>query len=367
VSACARIPKRSQYIREISATVHALTNDFPMASPRILVIRPDRIGDVVLSVPVLEALRHQWPDAYLAMMVRPYTRDILVGNPWIDEIVLDDPDHAHRGPTGFLKQLKTLRAGGFDTALMLLPTMRMAWLLFLSGIPRRIGVGHKVYQTMTFTRSVSRNRYVPLRHETDYCLDLAKAIGAQTETGQVAIFLSKEERSRAREVLNWSTEHPRIGLHPGHGQSAPNWTPERYGDLAHQLQVQYNAQIVVTGSGQETALVERMQARTSVPMVSLAGKLSLRQLIAVISELDVLISSSTGPMHLAGALAVPTVSIFCPLPARSPQRWHPLGGHSTILLPPDGECVTCDHGPLCDLSSISIDLVLKAVKNQLTN
>ena len=218
-----------------------------MSSPRILVIRPDRIGDVVLSLPVLETLRHQWPDAYLAMMVRPYTHDILLGNPWLDEIIVDDPDHAHRGATGFFKQLRQLRAGMFDTALMLLPTMRMAWMLFLAGIPQRIGVGHKIYQTMTFTRSVSRHRYVPLRHETAYCLDLAKAIGAQVKMGQKAIFLTEDECARAHGILNFGTDRPRIGIHPGNGHSAPNWTPERYGDLACQLQRDHNAQIVITG------------------------------------------------------------------------------------------------------------------------
>ena len=338
-----------------------------MSSPRILVIRPDRIGDVVLSVPVLEALRNRWPEAYLAMMVRPYTRDILIGNPWIDEIIIDDPDHAHRGPTGFLKQIRKLRTRTFDTALMLLPTMRIAWMLFLASIPRRIGVGHTIYQTLTFTRSVSRNQYIPLRHETDYCLDMAEAIGVPVKTNRTSIFIMDDERACARSILNFETDRPRIGIHPGNGHSAPNWSPERYGDLAYQLQKQYKAQIVVTGDANEKTLAKRIQARTSEAVVSMAGQLSLRQLIAVINELDVLVSSSTGPMHLAGALGVPTVSLFCPLSARSPQRWRPLGDHSSILLPPNGECATCDHGPMCDLSDISVDMALNAIEEQLSN
>ena len=338
-----------------------------MASPRILVIRPDRVGDVVLSTPVLQALRRQWPDAYLGMMVRPYTRDILVANPYLDEILTDDPDGEDRGATGFLRQVRLLRSKRFDTALMLLPTMRIAWMLFCAGIPRRIGVGHKIYQTLTFTRSVSRNQYIPLRHEADYCLDLARAIGAHAEHCSPGVFLTDEERADARTLLDAEgiEHHPIIGIHPGNGHNAPNWNPARYGDLAYRLYDRYGATIVVTGSEDEQALIARMAVNAAPQMISLAGRLSLRRLMAVIGELDLLISSSTGPMHLAAVLDVPTVSLFCPLPSRSPTRWGSISDHAHILLPPGGECDTCDRGPMCDLSDITIKMVLEAVAQRL--
>lgn len=334
-------------------------------SPRILVVRPDRIGDVVLSLPVLDALRHRWPRAYLAMMVRPYARSVPDRNPCLDAVIEDDPDAGHRGMPGFLAQVRRLRTHRFDTALMLMPTARHAWMLFLAGIPRRLGVGRTIYQALTFTRSISRGGYMPLRHESDYCLDLARALDAREPGGRPLIEVEEEEKGKARRVLERPEGAPVIGIHPGNGRNAPNWTAERYGALAKRLQDRHGAKIVVTGSDEEGYLAEAIVSRLDGPTLSLAGKLSLGELIAVIGELDLLVSSSTGPMHLAGALGVPTVSVFCPLPARSPERWRPLGGKDRNLLPPEGQCPTCERGPFCDLSGITVDMVGKAAGEQL--
>ncbi len=336
-------------------------------SPRILVVRPDHIGDVVLSLPVLDALRHRWPEAYLAMLARPYTRDVLERNPCLDAIFEDDPEDRHRGLAGFYRQIRLLRTHRFDMALVLMPTMRHVWMIFLAGIPRRISVGRKVYHALTRTRSLSRHRYIPLRHESDFCLDLARAVDAREQGGRPLIEVGEEEKLKARSVLNRAEGIPVIGIHPGNGRNAPNWTAERYGALARILQDRHGAKIVVTGSDEEAHLAEAIVSRLDGPALSLTGKLSLGELIAVIGELDLLVSSSTGPMHLAGALGVSTVSVFCPLPARSPQRWRPLGGRDLNLLPPDGQCPTCDRGPFCDLSGITVDMVGEAVGKQLGN
>ncbi len=335
------------------------------ASPRILVARPDRIGDVVLSLPVLDALRQHWPQAYLAMLVRRYTRSVPDRNPCVDAVIEDDPETGGGGMAGFLAQVRRLRAHRFDTALMLLPTMRHAWMFFLAGIPRRFGVGRTIYQTVTFTRSVSRGGYVPLRHESDYCLDLARVLGAPEPGGRAMIEVEEQEKLAARALLGRTEGVPVIGIHPGNGRNAPNWTAERYGALAKRLQDRHGAKIVVTGSAEEVPLGRSILASLDGPALSLAGRLSLDELIAVIGELDLLVSSSTGPMHLAGALGVPTVSVFCPLPARSPERWRPLGGRDLNLLPPDGQCPTCERGPLCDLSGITVDMVRDAVAQRL--
>ncbi|MBM3261973.1 MAG: glycosyltransferase family 9 protein [candidate division Zixibacteria bacterium] len=325
------------------------------------------MGDVVLSTPVVEALRLRWPDAYIAVMARPYTRDIWLENPYIDQILTDDPNGENRGVSGFMRQIARLRAHRFDTALMLLPTPRMAWMLFLSGIPRRIGVGTKIYQFLTMTRSVSRNRYVPLRHEADYCLDLVRRIGAPADRWRATIALTEEERRQASERLAaaGAVRRPWIGVHPGNGHSAPNWPPERYGELVRHLQRRFDATVVVTGQEEEAELIRRMNMETENRSISFAGRLSLRQLIGVIGEMDVFFSSSTGPMHIAAALRIPTVSLFCPLPVRSPQRWGPLSDRSITITPPDGPCATCERGPLCGLEEVGVDTVLAAVERQL--
>ena len=290
-----------------------------------------------------------------------------MGNPSLDEILTDDPTGADRGISGFWRQIGRLRLHRFDTALMLMPTPRLAWMLFLAGIPRRIGVGNKFYHALTLTRSVSRNGYIPLRHEAEYCLDLARTIGAPSESPHPAVFLTEAERAEARNRLATAGTpcRPIVGIHPGSGHSAPNWRPERYGMLARNVLERFGGTVVVTGSLAERALVEAMQLTPTRSVLSFPGQLSLRQLMAVIAEMDALVSSSTGPMHLAAAMDVPTISLFCPLSARSPRRWGPLSDRSETLVPPTGECDTCDRGPLCDLPDISLQAVLSALERRL--
>jgi heptosyltransferase-2 len=330
-----------------------------MSKPRrILIVRTDRIGDVVLTTPLIRALRRSFPDVYLAALVRPYTRDVLLHNPHLNDLLVDDPDHDHAGRAGFWKQVRTLRSHQFDTALLLLPTERLAWMLFLAGIRRRVGVGTRLYQVLTFMRSVSRHKYVPLRHEADYCLDLGRAIGAADDGLRAEVFVTEEERRRAWVILEQRgvTAGPEgkmrlIGVHPGHGHSAPNWHPERYAELAAGLLGEPDVRVVLTGGEGDRRLVEPFRSLDPSRVVDLVGTLNVRELVGVISRLDVLVSASTGPMHIAAGLGIPTVSLFCPLTACSPKLWGPLGNTSEVILPPEGYCHTrCPGDPhICDL------------------
>jgi len=198
---------------------------------RILVVRTDRVGDVVLATPLIRALRRTFPSAYIAAMVRPYTRAVLENNPHLDDILLDDPDGEHAGRRGFWRQVLAVRRHRFDTALLLLPTRRLAWILFMAGIRRRVSVGLILYEVLTFMETVSRKGYKPLRHEADYCLDLGRKIGVDGGDLDTEIFLTDGERADARALLEGQgivfrdgrREDTLIGVHPGHGGSSPNW------------------------------------------------------------------------------------------------------------------------------------------------
>jgi len=302
---------------------------------RILVVRPDRIGDVVLSTPLVRALRKRFPDAYLAELVRPYTAPVLEANPHLDEIIVDAPTGTEAGPAGFLRQVSALRRRRFDTALMLLPSARHAWMTFLAGIPERWGSSRKAYHALTRVNVVTRS-YTPVRHEADYCLDLARAIGAEDDGLDVEVFLSDGERNAAASLLG---DGPFVGIHPGWGGSAPNWTIERYVELAGNLLVsRSDVRIVLTGAASEAHLAEHFAPLPAARVVDLMGKSDLRETMSVISQLSVLVSASTGTMHLAAALGIPTVSLFCPLDSCSPALWGPLGNAAEVILPDEGFC-----------------------------
>ncbi|HTR81790.1 MAG TPA: glycosyltransferase family 9 protein [Bacteroidota bacterium] len=327
---------------------------------RILIIRPDRIGDVVLTTPLVRSLRQSFPDSYLAMMVHPSNRPLLENNPRIDEILTDDPTGNDKGREGFWKQVSALRQKKFDTGLMPFPRERHAWMMFLGGIRTRVGVGHKIYQMLTLTQSVSRHKYIPLRHEADYMLDLGRKIGAASDNVKPEIFLTEAGKKRAHEYLvsqGIAFQKPLIGVNPLSRGSSPNWTPERYHNLIERLLPRFNVVINLEPHDEKgRAHFADLEKRGAVILMQ-----TLREHMASLSQLSLLISSSTGSMHIAAALNIPTVSLFCPLTACSPLLWGPLGNRSEVLLPGEGYCQTrCPGNPkICPLEDIEISQVVE--------
>ncbi len=299
---------------------------------RILLVRPDRIGDVVLATPLIRAIRDMLPNSYLGVMVRPYARDVLLGNPRLNTILLDDPTGDDAGASGFLRQVATLRKHRFDTALLLLPTRRHTWMAFFAGIPTRIGVGWRPYHALTFMRTVSRDKYRDLRHEADYCMDLGRRIGVYSTNLTTEVFLTDEERSDGRRRLEAANAGPLdghilVGIHAGSGGSAPNWRPDRYTELARQLIDRFGVTVVLTGAPAETELAA----------------------------------------HFAG-LGVSTLSMFCRLPARRPELWGPLGNRSEVIMPPEGVCPgRCPGGAEhCEFrEGVDVDVVVDRIASLL--
>ena len=158
---------------------------------RFLIARIDRIGDVVLSTPIPRETKLAKPDSFVAVLVREETKAVYLNNPNVDAILTIDDDKGNLKP--FWQMVSEIRKYKFTHGFMLLPQERLSWLLFLSGIPFRLGVSRKLYQFLTFTKYVSRHKYIPLRHEADYCLDMLRRIGIEPKSINPEIFLSKDE------------------------------------------------------------------------------------------------------------------------------------------------------------------------------
>ncbi len=299
---------------------------------RILIVRHDRIGDVVLSTPLPREIKRVYPNSYVAVMVRNYTKDIYLNNSNVDEIIIYD--ETKKGLKNFFKEVKELKKYKFTHALMLLPDERINYLLFFAGISKRIGVGHKLYQFITFTKFVDRKKYNPLRHEADYSLDLIRKIGVEPKLIEPEIILSEEEKLKALELKKTlANENQKlIGVNSTSGNSAPNLSLEEYKKLIIKLSSELRFKVVVTDINPDVSI--KNLPNVVYPMSS------LRNGILIFSILDLLISSSTGPMHICAALKVKTLSLFCPLTACSPKLWGPLGNESKILLPYDNYCKT---------------------------
>lgn len=299
---------------------------------RILISRPDRIGDVVLSTPLPREIKKKYPDSFVAVLVRNYTKDIYLNNPFVDEIIIYNEND--KGLKNFVEDVKKIRSYKFTHALMLLPNERINYILFLAGIKTRIGVGHKLYQFLTFTKYVDRKKYIPLRHEAEYCLDLIRKIGINPTSLEPEIFLTDEEKKLAQEFRNSISVNKEkiIGINTTSGNSAPNLNLTEYKKLIEKFATNKSYKVVVTDLFPPTDI-------HNIPNVVYPMKDdSLRNNIIKFSALDVLVSASTGPMHICAALKVKTVSLFCPLTACSPKLWGPLGNESKIILPKENYC-----------------------------
>jgi len=333
---------------------------------RILIVRPDRIGDVVLSTPIPREIKRTFPDSFVAVMLKKYTSDVYLHNPYIDKIILID-DKDDNSMESFWKKVDEIRSYKFTHALMLLPNERINYILFFSGIPYRVGVGHKLYQFLTFTRYVDRKKYNPLRHEADYCMDLARKIGVITNNLEPEIFLTNEEKERAVYLRNKFLDGKKflIGIHSTSGNSAPNWTASSYKKIVMKLIDSKDIRVAITDNNPPSELLNIDEV--IYPNIDK----SLRESIINFSTLDLLLSASTGPMHICAALKVKTISLFCRLTACSPNLWGPLGNQSNIIMPGENYCnEVCPKNPkICTFegkNGIDVGTVFQNIMNSIS-
>jgi heptosyltransferase-2 len=330
---------------------------------RILVVRTDRIGDVLLSTPVVEALRLKFPAAYIAILVSKGAKEVVDANPFLNEVLVDEGERASR-------LAEKLRVKRFDTAIVLHPTPRLAWALSRAGIPVRVGTGYRGYSFL-FTKRVYEHRRTAVRHELEYNLSLAEALGASLKDPQPKVFLSPDDKRWAKERLDKAgvREGERlVGIHPGSGGTARDWRPECFGELGEKIQKELGARIIVTGAKEERRLADVVASRMSKPPIMVTGETSLKQLSAILEKESVFVSNSTGPMHLAAAVGTKVVAMFPPIRACSPRRWGPWGKGHKVIVPRVPECKTCVETKCryCDcMDRITVDEVFTAVKEAL--
>ncbi len=158
----------------------------------------------------------------------------------------------------------------------------------------------------------------------------------------------------------WDGTKPLLGLHPGSGGSSKTWGLANYRTLAERL-LDASYGVVVTGGANEA---DALELGKTPGVTSMVGKTDLRELIALLAQLRVFVSADTGPMHLCGALGIPTVSIFSPQQGNSPARWHPIGNRYVALKPEGVECGKCGRDACPDpncMARVSVDAVFAAI------
>lgn len=307
----------------------------------ILVMRTDRLGDVVLILPFLEALANAFPTASIDVLVRPLVAGVFHHQPRIRNVILDEGESCAR-------LAKKIAGNHYDALVAINPTWRNAWVAFRSRVPWRVGQGARL-QGLFFNHPVTFHRSQMEKHEAAYHLLYLRGLGVEPpdELPDLHIAVDESARNRVASLLKEggiTGERALVVLHPGLGGSSHAWGKENYRALASRLH-QAGCDVVVTGSPAESELASFV---AGCDALSFAGRTSLAELIALIALSRLFISVDTGPMHVAAALGVPTVSIFSPQRGNAPVRWAPIGNRSIILRPEGLSCGRCGHDPCPD-------------------
>ena len=369
----------------------------PLTTTRILVIRLDRLGDVILSTPVLQALRQRFPHAFIAMMVRPACRDVVEGNPYLNETILYEKEGAHRSAMGTIRFARQLRRYDFDTALVLHPSNRSHWIPWLARIPIRIGYDRKCGWLLT--HRVPHRKQEGSQHEALYTLELLEVFGIipppasvcqrQTAPSLTALLepasggqagggitpmrptpfvpIHAAAARRVEALLAEAAVRPTdqlVAIHPSASCVSKRWMPERFAQVADRLIAEHGVRICLVAGEADAAYATRVAQTMRQPALNVAGRLRVGELAALLRRARLLISNDSGPVHVAAAVGTPVVDIFGRnQQGLSPQRWGPLGeGH--VILHKEVGCVTClahncDIEFLC-LTSLSAEEVYQA-------
>lgn len=338
---------------------------------RILIIRTDRIGDVLLSTPVIYALRQKFPHAFISIMVAPYALDIVEDNLYLDEVIIYDKDGKHKSWWRSFKFSRRLKKKKFDLAIILHPTNRMHLVTFLAGIPQRLGYNRKLGFLLNLRKKHTKQE--GSRHEAEYNLDLLSDLGIIGNPQDLFMPIRRESEQYVEELFR--KEGIRkidkiLAINPGSSCPSKIWPQENFVQVAEKLSGLYNFKILILAGPKEMYLADKLAREIKAKVINLAGKTSISQLASILKRCTLFISNDSGPVHVASALGTPVISIFGRNQAGlSPRRWGPLGKHGKYLHK-DAGCIQClAHNckkEFACLKAISVDDVVKAAEDILS-
>ena len=340
--------------------------DLPDA-PRILITRTDRIGDLVLTTPLFKAVREKFPKAWIAAAVFLEHREIVQGNPYLDEVILYDKKGTEHGLWGQFLFSQKLRHNKFDVVVHAHGTNRMHLAAWLAGIPVRIGYDRRAPWALSHV--LPYNKKEGKKQEAEYLFELLEPLG-MIFPREITTFFPVSYRSvRSLENLCLFHKIPQerswIVLNPSASDVTKMWPAERFAELVTQIQRDRPGVFLAIGTSQDRPIIEKLTKSTSVPVFDLSGRLSLGMLGALIKRSALLVSNDSGPVHIATAVGAPVVSIFGRYePGLGPERWHPLGKNARVVakdisrIPADARKFTCiDEIPVEDVYRAAMDLL----------
>ena len=332
--------------------------------PKILFIRIDRIGDLVLSTPALKALKQAFPNGELSVLASQTNYPILLNNPFVDQIIIYSRRLKFKDKIDLIKHLRKCH---FDLAIDPYPDyeLKTAFIAFITGAKKRIG--YAAYGRELFFNLQSpqiRNN----QHFVDLTLDVLKPLGIVTKDKTPEIYVTESEKEYA---VNWLKnkkigDRPIIGIHPGAHFESQRWPVARFAELVTKLNAEMKVNLIIFGSRGDREIVKRIVALSKDDVLTHISD-DLRQFVALVSTCNVLICNNSGPLHIAIALKIPTISTMGPT---DKIRWMPFGEIHQVLRVDELSCIGCNSG-YCKIKTfdcmwlITPSMVMEALKSML--
>ncbi len=337
-----------------------------MEKPKnILIVRTDRIGDVVLSLPLAKIIKQKYPNAKITYLLKNYTKDLAYKHPYIDDLLILEEEE---GKIKFGENIKNIKKGNFDFGIVVYPTFKISLILFLARVKTRIGTGYRWYSFLFNKKNYEHRKYGE-KHELEYNLNLLKLLNIEKIDTKHDISFDIQIDEKSKQIVEdllqkngFDPNIPTVIIHPGSGGSAIDLPISKFREMTESLARELSLNVLITGSEHEKGICNRIKNGTG--SLNLAGMFNLKEFIALIDKADILIANSTGPIHIAGAMGKYVIGFYPQIPALSPKRWGPYTDKKVIFTP-KLDCENCTREKCEELdcmNTIDINEVVNAVK-----
>jgi lipopolysaccharide heptosyltransferase II len=335
------------------------------ARPRILILKLSAIGDCLVASPLARALRERYPEAHLAWAVQSKAKTVVEGNPYLDEVIVQE-----KGLGGLIQTMGQVRRARFDAVLDVQGALKSAPISWATRAKWRVVSS----RAEPIARRVA-NRVVPMPtpppHALEQYLRVASALGIDPQTPRRLVLATNESEAAWADAFWKDNGMPEriVALNPGSARPIKAWPAAHFIELAHLLESR-GIRTLLIGGPTDRETVAQIESAVQPRPFNAAGKTNLRQLGALLKKCSLLVSADTGPMHIAAGVGTPVVALFGPT---DPRRTGPIGENHVVLtrnLP----CRPCFQQPTCERYECLTDMrpqdvfeaVLRALESQET-
>jgi lipopolysaccharide heptosyltransferase II len=331
----------------------------------ILVIRTDRIGDVICSLPAVKALRENFPQSSIIFLSAVYTKDLLEENNEIDHVIALRPGMSVSDKISFVNNLKKYN---FDLAVILSPFFMPALFSYLAAARSRLGYPLNGSGFLLTHKADINNR---LKHEVLSCLEVTKLIGVDTQDIRPCLSVSPQAQEYANEFFKKEAIADTdlvIGIHPGASWEYKRWNQEGFSRVADDLIERYKAKVILFCAEKDKKVVDKIASLMRNKPIIFGPGINLLHLAAMIKKCRVFLGNNSGPMHIAAAVGTPVVAIFGSIhPLDNESKWAPYA-RDNIIVRQGMYCRDCHPGHCPDhrcIKMIKAQDVLEGVLKQL--